>query len=326
VLLPDDSTPAAEPSAVPDARLRLMFVCAHPAIDAPLRPALMLQTVLGIDAGRIARACLVSPETMTKRLVRAKAKIKANGLRFEEPEADELPPRLAAVLEAIYGAVTLDWNEDESALPEEPLADEALHLARVVASLMPNEPEALGLLALLELIASRAPARLDAQGQLVPLHQQDTTRWDAALMGSAAAHLSAASKLQRAGPFQLEAAIQLAHASRQRTGRTPWADIEMLYEGLIALHPTIGAHIGHALAVAYAGNDPLAGLALLDSVDPKRRIVHQAWWAARAHLLDRAGARDEAVAAYEQALSFTRSPVLRATLAARQRALAGPSH
>ena len=179
VLLCDDNSAAAEPPAVPDARLRLMFVCAHPAIDAPLRSLLMLQTVLGIDAARIARACLVAPEAMTKRLVRAKAKIKATGLRFEEPEARELPQRLAAVLEAIYGACTLDWNEGALAAPEESLADEALHLARLAASLLPDEPEALGLLALLELNASRAAARTDCPGST-----RATARTRYQLMGS----------------------------------------------------------------------------------------------------------------------------------------------
>lgn len=326
LLLPDDTTAAPEPAAVPDARLRLMFVCAHPAIDAPVRSLLMLQTVLGVEAARIARACLVAPEAMTKRLVRAKAKIKATGLRFEEPEARELPQRLSAVLEAIYGACTLDWNEASSPEPEGSLADEALHLARVLASLLPDQPEALGLLALLELIASRSAARIDAHGRLVPLQEQDTARWDAALIASATTHLVAASRLQRAGPFQIEAAIQLAHASRHRSGRTPWADIRVLYDRLLALQPTIGARIGHALASAYALDDAAAGLALLEQVDAKRREAHQGWWAARAHLLERAGSRGEAVAAYEKALALSVSPLLRATLTARQRALAGSLH
>ncbi len=326
VLLTDESTAAIEPAAVPDERLRLMFVCAHPAIDASMRSLLMLQTVLGIDAARIARACLVAPEAMTKRLVRAKAKIKATGLRFEEPEARELPQRLMAVLEAIYGACTLDWNEESAPEPAASLADEALYLARVAASLLPHEPEALGLLALLELNASRVAARTDAQGGLVPLQEQDTALWDAELIASATAHLDAASRLRRPGPFQYEAAIQLAHASRHRTGRTPWADIRVLYEGLVTLHPTIGARIGHALASAYAAGDPATGLALLRDIDSKRRETHQAWWAAQAHLLERGGRRAEALTAYERALALSRSPALRTTLITRREALASLSH
>lgn len=324
-LLPDDTTPAAELPTVPDARLRLMFVCAHPAIDAPVRSALMLQAVLGLDAAHIARAWLIAPEAMTKRLVRAKAKIKATGLRFEEPEARDLPHRLDAVLEAIYGAYTLDWNHDAPPTAE-PLAAEALYLARVVATLLPAEPEALGLLALLEADAARATARLDANGGLVPLHEQDITAWDGARLDKAAALLAAAQRLHRPGPYQLEAAIQLAHASRRHGNPTPWADITVLYDGLLSVRPSIGAQIGHALATAYAGGDPRPGLALLQAVDPARRTAHQGWWAAHAHLLERAGHVPEALAAFEQALALTHAPALRATLAQRQRALAGRLH
>jgi RNA polymerase sigma-70 factor, ECF subfamily len=118
----------------------------------------------------------------------------------------------------------------------------------------------------------------------------------------------------------------MAHASRQRTGQTPWGDIQALYDGLVALRPSIGAQIGRALAAAYASNDSVLGLQLLNEVDAGRRDTHQAWWAAKAHLLERAGERDEAVMAYERALTLSRSPALRATLASRQRALAGRMH
>jgi RNA polymerase sigma-70 factor (ECF subfamily) len=326
MFLRDDAEREPEAPDVPDVRLRLMFVCAHPAIDAPVRSALMLQTVLGVDAARIARACLVAPEAMTKRLVRAKAKIASTGLRFEAPEAAELAPRLAAVLEAIYGAATLDWNEAPTPPDEVPPAAEALHLAGLAAALLPDEPEALGLLALLELDASRTAARVDAQGLLVPLHVQDIAAWDAALIDSAARHLDAAARRRRPGPFQLEAAIQLAHASRLRTGVTPWADIRTLYARLVALHPSVGACIGRALAEVYAGGDPAAGVAALQTIDPKRRESHQGWWAALAHLLERAGAPAEAVDAYERALALTRAPTLRATLLVRQQALARRTH
>lgn len=325
-LLPDESTPADEAPAIPDARLRLMFVCAHPAIEASVRSALMLQAVLGVDASRIARAWMVAPEAMTKRLVRAKAKIKATGLRFEEPEGADLPERLGAVLEAIYGAYTLDWNDDALLPAGGSLADEALYLAQVAASLMPDEPEALGLLALLELDASRAPARLDAGGRLVPLPQQDASRWVGGLIERATTHLNAAARLGRPGPYQIEAAIQMAHASRRASGRTPWADIRQLYDGLVALRPGVGALIGRALATAYAGDAPAEGLALLDAVDPKRREGHQGWWAAQAHLLERLGEWEAARVSYERALALSRSPALRATLEARQRRLAGPAH
>lgn len=326
VLWPDGTTEAAAEPDVPEARLRLMFVCAHPAIEASVRSALMLQVVLGIDAARIARACLVEPEAMTKRLVRAKAKIRDTGLRFEAPETRELPQRLSAVLEAIYGAHALDWNEDAPRTGGESLAGEALYLAQVVATLMPDEPEALGLLALLQLEASRAAARVDAAGLLVPLHLQEVAAWDDALIGSAGRLLDQASRQRRPGAFQLEAAIQLAHASRKRTGSTPWADIAILYRGLVERHPSVGAQVGEAMALAYAKDDPVAGLERLQAIDARRRAGLHGWWAAQAHLLERAGRRDDALVAYEQALALSRSPLLRATLTMRQRALAGQAH
>jgi RNA polymerase sigma-70 factor (ECF subfamily) len=262
--------------------------------------------------------------------VRAKAKIKANGIRFEEPEAGERPQRVAWVLEAIYGAYTLDWDHEAAAAElagaDSSLAAEALYLAELVAALMPHDAEALGLLALLELNESRRAARTDAAGVAVPLHEQDAAAWDTLLIERAAAHLTSAAALRRPGPFQLEAAIQMAHASRRHGGPTPWSDIVQLYEGLLALHPNIGAAIGHALASAYSGGDAVLGLQLLQAVDAERRQTHQPWWAAQAHLLERAGARPEALAAYERALALTQSEGLRRTLAARQRALAGRPH
>ena len=170
VLWPGADAAAPEAPALPDTRLRLMFVCAHPAIDAGVHSALMLQTVLGLDAARIASAFLVKPEAMTKRLVRAKSKIRTAGLRFEEPPPQEWPERVASVLEAIYGAYTLHWGQvDDSESGE--LAGEAVFLAELVAAHLPAEPEALGLVALLWLCEARRPARREV---FQPLHEQDT--------------------------------------------------------------------------------------------------------------------------------------------------------
>jgi RNA polymerase sigma-70 factor (ECF subfamily) len=328
VLLPSEDGAAPPRRDLPDDRLRLMFVCAHPAIEPAVRSALMLQTVLGLDAARIAQACLVAPETMSKRLVRAKAKIKATGIRFEEPETRELPQRVAAVLEAIYGAYTLDWDAKDG--PDvlgggEGLAGEAMFLAALVAALRPGDAEAWGLLALIELCESRRQARTDAEGLLVPLHEQQPAQWDAALIDRAAAHLARAVSLRRPGPYQLEAAIQMAHLSRRHRGSTPWSDIEQLYARLLSLHPSVGAAIGHALATAYARADPAQGLHRLQAVDPKRRARHQPWWAAQAHLLERDGQREAALTAYDQALELTRSEALRRTMQARRQALVGLS-
>lgn len=326
VLLPSEGDAAPEVGALPDDRLRLMFVCAHPAIDPAMRSALMLQTVLGLDAAHIARACMVAPEAMRKRLVRAKAKIKATGIRFEEPEARELPERVHWVLEAVYGAYTLDWDHDDGRAEPGGLAAEALYLATLLASLLPAEAEAWGLLALIEAAESRRDARVNAQGLLVPVHLQDTRAWDAGLIDHATQHLAHAATLRRTGAFQLEAAIQLAHASRRHGGPAPWADIEQLYRGLLASHPSNGAAIGHALAAAHAHDAPERGLQMLQAVPEARRESQSPWWAATAHLLAWAGRRDEALRAYEQALALTRTPLLRRTLQARQQALAGPAH
>jgi RNA polymerase sigma-70 factor (ECF subfamily) len=306
VLWPGEDTPAPDAPLLPDARLRLLFVCAHPAIDASVHSALMLQTVLGLDAARIASAFLVKPETMTKRLVRAKAKIRATGMRFEEPEAQERPERLASVLEAIYGAYTLHWGQADDAGSGQ-LAGEAVFLAELVAAHLPDEPEALGLVALLW----HCEARRITQGEVFqPLHEQDPARWDHALIARANAALMQAATHRSAGPYQIEAAIQSAHVHGRLAGDVPWADITRLYEQLLSVAPTVGAHIAHAVAVAHARDAP-AGLRLLERVTPERVASHQPWWAARAHLLAMADEPADAATAYGRALALTVEPRLR---------------
>ena len=326
VLFPTEHDEAPAPVAVPDDRLRLMFVCAHPAIDPGVRSALMLQTVLGLDAVRIAQAFLVSGEAMTKRLVRAKAKIKATGIRFEEPERDDVPARLDAVLDAIYGAYTLHWGQADDAASRA-LAEEALFLAELAAAQLPDDAEAMGLFAMILFCEARHPARLDAQGEFVPLDQQDPNRWDAGRIDRANVLLARAAVHHDPGPFQIEAAIQSAHCHRLQAMSTPWSDIAWLYERLLALHPSIGARIGHAVAVAQATGDPAAGVRLLDQIDAKTLHVHQPWVAARAHLLAAMpGRQADAVKAYRHALALTREPALQRHLARQIDALRRPLH
>ena len=315
-LFPSEDDAAPNAPAVPDERLRLMFVCAHPAIAAEVRSALMLQVVLGLDAARIASAFLVKPEAMGKRLSRAKAKIKETGIRFEEPEARELPARVAAVLEAIYGAYTLHWGDVDDAARGQ-LAEEAFYLAELVAAHLPGQPEALGLAALLGLCEARRAAGRDAGGAFVPLDEQDPALWNAALEDRAGHALSHAAALASPGPYQLEACIQAAHMHGRRTGHVPWDAIVTLYAALLQLAPSVGAHIGHAVATARSTADPQAGLALLDALDAAQVAQHQPWWAARAHLLAAAGRRAEAVDAYGRALALTAQPAVRDWLAAR---------
>jgi RNA polymerase sigma-70 factor (ECF subfamily) len=288
----------------PDRRLELLFVCAHPAIDAAVHTPLMLQTVLGLDAARIAQAFLLSPAAMGQRLVRAKTKIREAGIPFEVPEEKELPHRLEAVLEAIYAAYGLGWDEAAGADPAgRELADEALWLARVLRQRMPDEPEARGLLALLLFCDARRPARRAADGRYIPLSEQDPERWFWPAIREAESELGAAAKLGRIGRFQLEAAIQSVHIERSATGRTDWDAIALLYEHLVRLAPTLGARIGQAAAVAEA-QGPAAGLALLAGIERTAVAAYQPYWAVNAHLLQ-CLERPEASEAFARALELT---------------------
>src|SRR5882672_1877931 len=225
----------------PDERLKLLFVCAHPAIDPNVHTPLMLQTVLGLDAARIAAAFLVQPSAMGQRLTRAKAKIRDARVAFELPCAAELPQRLDAVLGAIYAAYGTGWEDVEGAdRRRDSLAAEAIALGRLLLRMMPHEPEVKGLLALMLHCAARCAARRSANGQYLPLTEQDTTLWSRPLIDEAEQLLWAAERAGRIGRYQLEAAIQSAHAERAWTGRTDWEAIALLYEGLVGLAPGIG--------------------------------------------------------------------------------------
>ena len=305
----------------PDERLKLLFVCAHPAIDEAARTPLMLQTVLGLDAARIASAFLVAPATMGQRLVRVKAKIRDAGIRFEIPEPAELPRRLQAVLDAIYAAYGSGWEDVAGADPRRKgLAEEAIWLGRLLAQLLPGEPEAQGLLALMLHCEARRGARRDAAGGYVPLSSQDVALWLRPMIEEAERILAAASRAQKPGRFQLEAAIQSAHAERAATGVTDWDGIALLYEGLIRLAPAVGARVAYAAALAEASNAD-RGLAVLDAIPSDGVRTYQPYWALRAHLLKRLGRVSDAKEAYAHAIGVSEDMAVRDFLVGQASAL-----
>jgi predicted RNA polymerase sigma factor len=318
LLLRESVTEAPMTTEFPDERLKLLFVCAHPAIDPAMHTPLMLQTVLGLDAASIAQAFLVSPTTMGQRLVRAKTKIRDGGIPFEVPQEHELVQRLDAVLEAIYAAFGISWD-DMSGVDQRgrDLAEEAIWLARVLLQQMPQESEVRGLLALMLHCEARRAGRRCKDGRYIPLSEQDTKLWSRPLIEEAERHLAEASSHGRTARFQLEAAIQSVHAERSRTGRTEWTAIVMFYEQLIRISPTLGTQIGHAAALGEA-IEPEAGLAALDRMDSDDVSSYQPYWAVRAHLLQRLGKRSEAVDAFDRAIGLTEDPAVRQFLLQRR--------
>jgi len=305
------------PGPIPDERLELLFVCAHPAIDPDMRTPLMLQTVLGLEGAEIARAFLVAPAAMGQRLVRAKNKIRHAGIAFDVPEAQELPERLEAVLNAIYAAYGNGW-EDAAGVDARArgLAEEAIWLARVLLEVMPNEPEVRGLLALMLHCEARRAARRSADGMFVPLSEQDPALWNASLISQAERLLASAAEAGRPGRFQLEAAIQSVHAERARTGQTDWHAIALFYEHLVRLSPALGALVARAAAVAEV-KGPSRALELLGEIDPAQVETYQPYWAVRAHLLRGVHRYFEAVEAFDRALGLADDVAVRRQLLER---------
>jgi len=313
---------ASTGTRIPDQRLALMFACAHPAIEAGIRAPLILQVVLGLDAKAIASAFLTSPAAMSKRLVRAKDKIRQAGIPFSIPEHEELPARLATVLDAIYAAFTEGWTDPGGTdAARRDLTEEVLFLARLVTELQPREPEALGLLALMLHAEARRRARRDADGEYVPLAAQDQASWDSQMIAEAEALLLHASALGTLGRYQLEAALQSAHVHRIRTGQANWVQVVQLYDALFAIAASPVVAINRALAIAETHGARAALAAMPDAAVDARLAEYQPYWAARAELLAKAGAHCEAREAYEIAIGLERDLSVRRFLQKRQSAL-----
>jgi RNA polymerase sigma-70 factor, ECF subfamily len=316
-LLFDEAAEAAEIDAPPDDRLKLLFVCAHPAIEPAVRTPLMLQTVLGLDAAQIGAAFLVAPATMGQRLVRAKTKIKAAALRFELPTQADMPERLEDVLNAIYAAYGTSWDAVAGADGDggaRGLAEEALYLSRLVVSLLPQEPEARGLLALILYCESRRAARRDTAGRFVPLKAQDVRLWSRDMIVEAEGHLTAASRAGVFGRYQCEAAIQSVHAQRPITGRTNHAALRTLYGLLAQRCPSIGVLVAQAAALLEAGDADAAAAVLRQLAEADIR-GYQPYWATLAAVHAACGQRAEAASALHTAIGLTEDPAIRAFLA-----------
>jgi RNA polymerase sigma-70 factor, ECF subfamily len=296
---------AAVVSGIQDDRLQLMFTCCHPALAFELRVALTLRTLAGLTTAEIARAFLVSEDTMSKRLVRAKRKIRNAGIPFRIPPADLLPERTASVLGVLY----LLFNEGYTAsggadLVRQNLTAEAIRLARIVARLLPDEPEAEGLLALMLLHDARRAARTDAAGELVPLEDQDRGRWDASEIKEGVRLLEAALRRRRPGPYQVQAAIAACHSTAAKAADTDWNEIAALYGQLSRLVPSAVVRLNRAVAVGMR-DGPAAGLALVERLEESGELAgYYLLPATRADLLRRLNRVDEAALAYREALEL----------------------
>jgi RNA polymerase sigma-70 factor (ECF subfamily) len=307
----------------PDHRLGLLFACAHPAIEESARTPLMLQAVLGFSAERIAAACLTTPATMSQRLVRAKRKLRDAGVGFGVPETSEWTQRFGAVLDAIYAAYAAGWADPLGVdAARGALAEEAIWLGRVLAAHLPGEPETLGLLALMLHLEARRSARRDGEGRYVPLDAQDLQLWRRDLVGEAEALLRAASAMDRIGRYQLEAAIQSAHAARLDRGEADWAAIALLYDALARLTGSAPAQLNAAAAIARRDGAE-AGLAAADAARARLPALHsyQPYWALRAELLVQLGRAAEARAAYDEAIARERDGAVIRFLSERRAAL-----
>jgi RNA polymerase sigma factor (sigma-70 family) len=302
----DDEAPPVSPGE--DDTLLLLFLCCHPALSAPSQLALTLRAVGGLTTAEIARAFLVPESTMAQRISRAKQRIRAVGASFARPSAEEWDERLAVVCQVLY----LMFNEGYTSssgteLHRADLTTEAIRLAREVHRQLPDDSEITGLLALMLLTDARRPARTAPDGSLVPLAEQDRSRWDAAAIAEGVALVERALPHGPVGPYQVQAAIAAVHDEAPSDEATDWLQIVLLYELLQRIEPNPMVALNHAVAVAMV-EGPRAGLDLLVPLAQDDRLAHHhRLHAVRAHLLERAGEPEAARAGYLEAARRTTS-------------------
>ena len=294
-LLARQAVESPEQPADQDDSLALLLLCCHPALNRPAQVALTLRAVAGLSTGQIARGFLVPEPTMAQRISRAKARLREVGARFSLPTTDELPGRVAAVGQVLYLIFTEGHTATTGAdLTDPELVHEAIRLTRQLHRHLPTAGEVTGLLALMLLTDARRPARTAPDGSLVPLAEQDRTRWDRALIAEGIGLIEGALPHGQVGPYQLQAAIAAVHAEAPTAAQTDWRQIETLYRMLAALTPTPAVALNHAVAVAQV-DGPAAGLRLLEPLlaDRQLRRYHRLH-AVHGHLLELAGRPDAA--------------------------------
>jgi len=312
---PEEALMAAD-EPIPDERLKLIFVCCHPALAPDSRAALTLKVVCGLSTPRLARAFFVAEPAMLQRITRAKKKIAGAGVPFEVPGRDAWPERLEAVLTTLEIAYAQAYEDAALAGETAGFAAEVLRLSGLLAELMPGEPEVLGLAALVRFAEARRPARLDDVGAMVPPPEQDIGLWRRDLIAQGAALLDRAAAAAASGPRQILAAIHACHCARAETGVTPWADIAALYDVLAAIRPHAATAVNRAVAIGEARGAE-AGLAALAQVQGVEDWLP--YQAALAGLSAKAGRRADARAAYAAALALDPPPAERLYLERRRR-------